>query len=202
MNRVAIPVTQESHGFVRGTPIFFDGTNWVLATIGGPSVGVVGDLLSQDAFEFVLLGEVTGLDTLVAGSLYYPDGAGGLSLTINGQSVGIAYTDTILHVVNGGSASASTPSTVVDLSSYATNAALLQAIANEVSRANLAYELKSTSSTLVYTGDLLTSVTDAYGTKTFSYDIDGRLTSIVGTGLYPTKTFAYTGDQLTSITVT
>jgi hypothetical protein len=65
-----------------------------------------------------------------------------------------------------------------------------------------AAEVEPSSATLVYTGELLTLVTDSYGTKAYSYDIDGRLTDITGTGKYRSKTFAYTGEQLTSITVT
>jgi len=54
---------------------------------------------------------------------------------------------------------------------------------------------------LVYTGEQLTSISSELGTQTLIYT-DGKLTSIVGTGAYKSKTFNYTGDQLTSIDVT
>jgi hypothetical protein len=62
-------------------------------------------------------------------------------------------------------------------------------------------QLDAVGRTLAYTGELLTSMTDGYGTQVFVYDGNNRLTSIVGTGKYPSKTFVYTGDQLTSILV-
>ena len=45
----------------------------------------------------------------------------------------------------------------------------------------------------------LASMSDAYGTKTFGY-AGGKLVTIVGTGIYRSKTFAYTGDALTGVT--
>lgn len=101
------------------------------------------------------------------------------------------------------------------------------AIAAEVTRANAAYleetqasaigldilsspttrdvrediQIEPASSTLAYTGPLLTLITDAYGTKTLAYDVNNRLTGVTGTGKYRSKTYAYTGAQLTSITV-
>jgi hypothetical protein len=47
----------------------------------------------------------------------------------------------------------------------------------------------------------LSTITDADGVKTFSYNPDGTLAAIAGSGAYPTKTFGYTGGVLTSITV-
>lgn len=54
--------------------------------------------------------------------------------------------------------------------------------------------------TLSYIGDKLDVVTTAAGTKTMGYTGD-KLTSIVGTGIYPSKNFTYTGDLLTGIDV-
>ncbi len=55
--------------------------------------------------------------------------------------------------------------------------------------------------TLTYNMDgTLDVVTTSAGTKTMGYTGD-KLTSITGTGIYPSKTFSYTGDQLTSIDV-
>lgn len=55
--------------------------------------------------------------------------------------------------------------------------------------------------TLTYNLDgTLDVVTTASGTKTMGYTL-GKLTSIVGTGIYPSKNFTYTGDNLTGIDV-
>jgi len=55
--------------------------------------------------------------------------------------------------------------------------------------------------TLTYNLDgTLDVVTTASGTKTMVYTL-GKLTSIVGTGIYPSKNFTYTGDALTGIDV-
>lgn len=46
-----------------------------------------------------------------------------------------------------------------------------------------------------YDGDnRLHVITDSFGTKTFSYDVDGKLFQIIGTGIYTTKTFSYDVD--------
>jgi len=56
--------------------------------------------------------------------------------------------------------------------------------------------------TLEYQSGTLSTITTAQGTKTFYYDGAGILTSIVGTGVYPSKTFTYDGnDNLISVNV-
>lgn len=213
-NRVSTLVTQNSSGFSRGVCVRFDGTNWVRATTGQAGVGIVGSMMDSNTFEFVQMGELDGLDGLTPGAVYYPDSSGNLSVAPNGASVGIAYTDRTLFVGAPASVTAA-----IDLAGYATLSDLQAAIAtaildiqagttglvilaSETPRdAREAIQIEDATQTLVYTGDLLTSLSDSYGTKTFSYDVDDRLTGIVGTGMYRSKTFAYTGDQLTSITV-
>lgn len=55
--------------------------------------------------------------------------------------------------------------------------------------------------TLTYNLDgTLDVITTASGTKTMVYTL-GKLTSIIGTGIYPSKNFTYTGDSLTGIDV-
>ena len=55
--------------------------------------------------------------------------------------------------------------------------------------------------TFTYNPDgTLNTVTTASGTKTMGYT-GGKLTSITGTGIYQSKNFTYTGDQLTGIDV-
>lgn len=64
-------------------------------------------------------------------------------------------------------------------------------------------QVHGVSATLGYDGNnRLSTYTSAYGTKTFTYDLNGVLQSINGTGIYANKTFSYTGPQLTGITVT
>ena len=48
----------------------------------------------------------------------------------------------------------------------------------------------------------LSVITDSAGTKTLQYSLDGKLSQIIGTGSYPTKTFTYDiNDYLISITI-
>jgi YD repeat-containing protein len=47
----------------------------------------------------------------------------------------------------------------------------------------------------------LSTITDTYGTKTMTYDLDGNLSSITGTGLYKNKSFTYSLGVLQSVTV-
>jgi hypothetical protein len=63
-------------------------------------------------------------------------------------------------------------------------------------------QIEPVSKTLTYTGSLLTQIADAYGTQMFSYDVNGVLTSVTGTGKYRSKAFTYSGGNLTSIAVT
>jgi hypothetical protein len=118
---VSIPVVQVRHGFSRGTPVYFDGSNWVLATTGAEGVGLVGNVTSQDSFEFTTIGEVRGLTDLIAGSTYYPDGSGYLSTTENGDPLGVAYTSTVFHVRPP---TASSSSSTVDTSAFASQTQL------------------------------------------------------------------------------
>lgn len=56
--------------------------------------------------------------------------------------------------------------------------------------------------TLEYQAGSLSTITTAEGTKTFYYNNAGFLTSIVGTGIYPSKTFTYDGnDNLINVNV-
>jgi hypothetical protein len=58
------------------------------------------------------------------------------------------------------------------------------------------------SKTLSYNLDgTLNQVSDALGTVTMQYTGD-KLTAVVGTGVYASRSFTYTGDQLTAVTVT
>ena len=106
-SRVSTSVTQQGHGFVRGTPVRFDGEDWVVATTGEPGVGLVGSVLGSDSFEVVTSGEVTDLDNLTPGLFYYPDASGSLLPIANGTAVGQAISDRVLVVNPGGSNSLS-----------------------------------------------------------------------------------------------
>ena len=125
-DRVSSSVVQAKHGFSRGQCVLFNGTNWVLATSGSAGVGVVGSLESADVFEFVSLGLLDGLDTLIPGATYYPS-ALGISINVSGVAIGTAYTDTKLFVSASG---ASTPSAPIDTSGFVTTSALNAATAS------------------------------------------------------------------------
>lgn len=197
--RVSTFVTQAQHGFSRGQCVKFDGSNWTLAAVGVAGIGVVGSIQDANSFEFIQLGLLEGLDGLTPGATYYPS-ATGISTTPNGNAVGTAYTNTTLFL---GSSPVAT--STVDVNNFVTTAALTTTIASEVSRANAAYvkpsDLLATTKVLTYTGDKLTSLVDSKGSKTLSYDVNGNLVSIVGTGIYQSKTYVYTSGVLTSITV-
>lgn len=135
-SRIGVFVVQASHGFSRGDPVRFDGTNWVLAAGGGSGTGIVGSINDSNTFEFVTHGELENLVSLVPGSTYYSDTDGVLTTIPNGVSVGYTLSDTKLFVQMG--ASGSTSGTI-DTSNLATNTALLAAIAAEIVRANAAY---------------------------------------------------------------
>lgn len=197
--RVSTFVTQAKHGFSRGQCVKFDGNNWTLAAVGVPGIGVVGSIQDANSFEFIQLGLLDGLDGLTPGATYYPS-ASGISTTPNGNAVGTAYTDTTLFL---GSSPVAT--STVDVNNFVTAVALGTAMASEVVRADATYvkpnDLLDTTKVLTYTGDKLTSLVDSKGSKTLSYDVNGNLVSIVGTGIYQSKTYVYTSGVLTSITV-
>ena len=197
--RVSTFVTQAKHGFSRGQCVKFDGNNWAPAAVGVAGIGVVGSIQDANSFEFIQLGLLDGLDGLTPGATYYPS-ATGISTTPNGNAVGTAYTDTTLFL---GSSPVAT--STVDVNNFVTTAALGATMASEVVRADATYvkpnDLLDTTKVLTYTGDKLTSLVDSKGSKTLSYDVNGNLVSIVGTGIYQSKTYVYTSGVLTSITV-
>lgn len=131
-NRVSSRVIQQSHGFGRGSCVRFDGTNWVLAISGAPGVGVVGNR-DADSFEFVQVGLLDGLDSLVPGAEYFPDESGELSTTGTGSSVGTAYDSRTLFVQPPISTVSAAPA-----SSGVSMTQLVSAVASEASRADLA----------------------------------------------------------------
>lgn len=132
-SRIGVFLTQQNHGFSRGSPVRFDGSNWVLASTGGTGVGLVGSLNDANTFEFVTGGELDGLDGLTPGQTYYVLN-GVLTTEATGDPIGYAVSSTQLIV-------GSTPTipAPVDTSSFASTTALAAAIAAEVARADSAY---------------------------------------------------------------
>ena len=62
--------------------------------------------------------------------------------------------------------------------------------------------VRGVSSSITYDGQgRVDVVTTALGTKTMTYNPDGTLASIAGTGQYRSKTFTYSGGALTAVTV-
>jgi hypothetical protein len=188
--------------------------------------GLVGDVRLHQ-FQLVTNGELDNLASLEVNAVYSLTGSPGVvapgtaypvykatatgSAVIVSANVGTTGTDTVLPytfsttAVPGGVPLGS-GSGVLDsswLPASATGGATGRAlfVSNTPEDARVVLQEEPVSRTLTYTGDLLTGTSDAYGTQVLNYDVNDRLTSIVGTGKYPSKTFAYTGDQLTSITV-
>jgi YD repeat-containing protein len=63
-------------------------------------------------------------------------------------------------------------------------------------------DVKPLSTSIVYDGNgRVLTVTTSSGTKTMSYNPDGTLATITGTGSYRNKSFTYSGGILTGITV-
>ncbi len=210
-SRIGVFVVQANHGFGRGDPVLFDGSNWTLANTGGSGIGLVGSINDGNTFEFVTHGELEGLTGLEPGATYYAV-SGALTTTPSGVSVGYALSDTKLFIQAGSSSSGTA---AIDTSSFASTTQLAGAIAAEITRSNTAidaaidaevaraearYERFPTDADLTYTGDLLTLYEDEYGTKTFAYDVNDRMTGWTGTGIYRSCTLGYTGDLLTSKT--
>lgn len=72
----------------------------------------------------------------------------------------------------------------------------------QISAGLLDTSLNKKSTTLVYTTNVLTSLSNVYGAKAFNYNGSGQLTSISGSGQFKTKSFTYDIDgNLTTITI-
>ena len=83
-------VNQINHGFVTGTPIYFDGTIYQKAkadNINTLGTGVA-DVATIDAFDFVTDGDIIGLSGLTSGSWYY------VSDSVAGELTAIEPTNT------------------------------------------------------------------------------------------------------------
>lgn len=68
-------VTYNSHGFVKGDLVYFNGTIWLKAranTLASSwNVGMVYEVQSTNVFKLLLLGYISGLSGLTAGTAYY-----------------------------------------------------------------------------------------------------------------------------------
>lgn len=93
--RVSSLVTQLAHGFDRGDPVHFDGSNWVAAVAGDAGIGLVGSIQSRDTFEFVQSGFLDGLADLEPGQVYYVQADGTLDTTQTDSPIFKAYTATL-----------------------------------------------------------------------------------------------------------
>lgn len=228
-SRVSSMKHQAGHGFARGQPIVFSGGVYRLATTATGFNGVCGTIPDINRFELVVGGELDGLSGLTPETTLYLTGtAGTLSTTgtLPVLRVNTASTAWILAAQEGGTTVSNTSTAAID-AAIAAHVAAPNPHPQYVQSINLPTEIAAASGviggqifesdtaqqvrvliedepvtrTLVYTGELLTSTSDAYGTQAFSYDGNGRLDAITGTGKYRSKTFTYTGDQLTGIGV-
>jgi hypothetical protein len=190
--------------------------------------GIVGDITTQ-TFELVTNGELDRLLGLSAGTVYSLTGVPGAvapgtsypvfkalstdTVSLVSANVGTSGTDVVLPftvsvapIPNGvpqAGANGKIDSGWIDAASVLNGGVTgLQVLQSETpADARDVLQLDPVDRVLSYTGELLTGTADAYGTQSFSYDVNDRLTGIAGTGKYPSKTFIYTGDQLTSILV-
>ena len=226
-SRVSSMKHQAGHGFARGQPIVFSGGLYRRATTTTGFNGVCGTIPDINRFELVTGGELDGLSGLTPETTLYLTGvAGALATTgtvpalrvntsstawiLPAQAAGTTTSETSTAAIDAALAAhvaASDPHTqyVLDSELMSQVAAASGAIGGQILLSNTARQVRvliedePVDRTLVYTGELLTSTSDVYGTQTFSYDINGRLEAITGTGKYRSKTFTYTGEQLTAI---
>lgn len=75
-------ITQNSHGYTKGTLLYFNGTTWLKAKADNLAtswtVGMVYEVQSTNVFKLLLLGYIDGLSGLTAGATHY------LSTTVAG----------------------------------------------------------------------------------------------------------------------
>lgn len=105
-NSVKETITQTSHGFTTGTPIYFDGTIWKKAKADNVNTlaTAVVDKIDNDNFFAVSDGDITTLTGLTTGEWYYVSDtvAGTLTTTepisTYSNPIGFAESSTKLHV--------------------------------------------------------------------------------------------------------
>lgn len=218
---------QVGHGFRRGQPVYLQSAGvYALSTAATGMDGLVGDMRLHQ-FQLVTNGELDNLTGLEVNAVYSLTGSPGVvapgttypvfkatatgSAVLVSANVGTTGTDTVLPyafsttAVPGGVPLGGS-SGVLDsswLPASATGGAIgTQIFAADTSReVRIGTQIEPVSKTLTYTGALLTGIADAYGTQMFSYDVNGNLTSVTGTGKYRSKTFTYSGGNLTATVV-
>lgn len=225
-SRVSSMKQQVGHGFARGQPLVYTGGVYAKATAASGFNGVCGTIPDVNRFELVTAGELDGLANLATETtLYLSTAAGVLSTTgtIPVLRASTANTAWVLPQQIGGATMAdgidaaiaehvaqpdphsqyvlqSELGGVIAAAGGATGAQIFEAATP--AQVRVIIETEPASRTLVYTGDQLTSTSDAYGTQAFSYDVNGRLTGVTGTGKHRSKDFFYGVDgKLTNVVV-
>lgn len=212
---------------VKGSVVYISGAQGQRPTIGkarsdakatSEVIGMVeADVLDGAYSDVITFGLITELNTsgFTVGQLVYLSAttAGALVSTIPASparnvKVGIIVQS---HPVNGAIlVNPFVASSLAELNDVAhpitpmDEQALLYKAANSrwENRFLVPSDIKPVSTTIAYDGQNRVSViTTASGTKTISYNLDGTVASVVGTGSYKTKTMTYSGGLLTSITV-
>lgn len=81
-------ITQNSHGYLKGQALYFNGTSWLKAKADSLStswnVGLVFEVVSTNVFKLLLLGYIDGLSGLTPGVTHY------LSTTVAGAMQAVA----------------------------------------------------------------------------------------------------------------
>ena len=94
----SIPVTQNSHGFLTGQSVYYNGTDWVLAesnssdTLG---IGIVS-VIDDNNFNVYQIGRITGLTGFTGGEYYFVSDTVPGALTATAPTSPTAYSNPIL----------------------------------------------------------------------------------------------------------
>jgi hypothetical protein len=100
-----IPITQAAHGFVVGNVLTLSGVG-VLVKVSDPTtekrIGVVSLVVDANNYQLTLSGYITGLSGLVAGSIYYAQADGTMSVVETDMPVLQADTTTSGYILVAG----------------------------------------------------------------------------------------------------
>ena len=195
----AVLLRAPTYSFV-GASVITDAAT--LSVTGAPIAGANATLNNRAALWVMQDALVLGTRSAQSGLLVWNNISNGNTITWQSGATSASYTLTLPTAQ--GSANSIISNNGSGVLSWLTGGAMgTQVWAAATAQAvRTLLQVEPVGKTLVYTGTQLTSMSDAYGTKTFTYNGSGQLTAVTGTGAYRSKTFTYTGVQLTSVTVT
>jgi hypothetical protein len=137
----SVKVTQASHGFTTGQPLYFNGTIWVLAEANNAGTLGIGLAIVIDPNTFTLqyAGNISGLSGLTAGNYYFVSDSTAGTLSINPPVALTSFSNPILFTLTttSGIVLPFRPSQVLSAASYTTEYDFL--LDNEPMYANFTY---------------------------------------------------------------